>query len=100
MTQKLRPKFAEAGRIINIWSVDARVNFGGVPAYSATKGGLVWRAGNWLRSDEAEATARTIQPISRVGRVEDIADAIAAVAGEDGRWITGRVIELSGETKL
>ena len=55
---------------------------------------------SWLRSDEGEATAKTIQAIPRVGRAEDIADAIAAVAGEDGRWITGQVIEVSGGTKL
>lgn len=41
VTQKLRPKNAEGGRIIHISSVVARVNFDGVPAYSATKGGPV-----------------------------------------------------------
>lgn len=126
LTQKLASKIVDGGRIINISSVVARVNFDGIPAYSATKGAvntltvhlaaLFGKRGitvnsispgaietdmsSWLRSDEGEATAKTIQAIPRVGRAEDIADAIAAVAGEDGRWITGQVIEVSGGTKL
>ena len=88
VTQKLRPKIAEAGRI----------NFDGVPAYSATKGGLVWQARSWLSSEDGEATAKTIQAIPRVGRAEDIADAIAAVAGEDGRWIAAGLSSKASST--
>ena len=38
---------------------------------------------------EGETIARGILAIPRVGRAEDIADAIASIAGPDGRWITG-----------
>jgi 3-oxoacyl-[acyl-carrier protein] reductase len=126
VTQKLAPKINDGGRIINISSIVARTNFAGVPAYSATKGAvntltvhLAALLGErsvtvnsispgaietdmsaWLRNEQGEATAKQIQAIPRVGRAEDIADAVAALAGPDGRWITGQVIEVSGGTKL
>ena len=126
VTQKLAPKINNGGRIINISSVVARVNFAGIPAYSATKGAvntltvhlaalfgereitvnsispgaIETDMSAWLRNDEGEATARQMQAIPRVGRAEDIGDAVAAIAGADGRWITGQVIEVSGGTRL
>ena len=126
VTQKLAKKINNGGRIVNISSVVARVNFAGVPAYSATKGAvntltvhlaalfgereitvnsispgaIETDMSAWLRNEQGEATARQIQAIPRVGRAEDIADAVAAIAGPDGRWITGQVIEVSGGTKL
>jgi len=126
VTQKLAPKINNGGRVINISSVVARVNFAGVPAYSATKGAvntltvhlaalfgereitvnsispgaIETDMSAWLRNDEGEATAKQMQAIPRVGRAEDIGDAVAAIAGPAGRWITGQVIEVSGGTKL
>lgn len=126
VTQKLAKKINNGGRIVNISSVVARVNFAGVPAYSATKGAvntltvhlaalfgereitvnsispgaIETDMSAWLRSEQGEATAKQIQAIPRVGRAEDIADAVAAIVGTDGRWITGQVIEVSGGTKL
>ncbi|MCX6612883.1 MAG: SDR family NAD(P)-dependent oxidoreductase, partial [Acidobacteria bacterium] len=126
VTQKLAKKINKGGRIVNISSVVARVNFAGVPAYSATKGAvntltvhlaalfgereitvnsispgaIETDMSAWLRNEQGEATARQIQAIPRVGRAEDIADAVASIAGPDGRWITGQVIEVSGGTKL
>jgi NAD(P)-dependent dehydrogenase (short-subunit alcohol dehydrogenase family) len=126
VTQKLAKKINNGGRIVNISSVVARVNFAGVPAYSATKGAvntltvhlaalfgereitvnsispgaIETDMSAWLRNEQGEATARQIQAIPRVGRAEDIADAVSSIAGPDGRWITGQVIEVSGGTKL
>jgi NAD(P)-dependent dehydrogenase (short-subunit alcohol dehydrogenase family) len=124
--QKFAPKIKEGGRIINVSSVVARTYFAGIPAYSATKGAvdtltkhlaveLGARAitvnsispgaietdmSAWLRSTEGEAVARQIQAIPRVGKPEDVADAIAAVVSPDARWVTGQVIEVGGGTKL
>jgi 3-oxoacyl-[acyl-carrier protein] reductase len=126
VTQKLEPKINRGGRVINISSVVARVNFAGIPAYSATKGAVdtltVHLAAllgereitvnsispgaidtdmsSWIRNAEGEATAKQMQAIPRVGKAQDIGDAVAAIAGPDGRWITGQVIEVSGGTRL
>jgi 3-oxoacyl-[acyl-carrier protein] reductase len=126
VTQKLEPKINNGGRVINISSVVARVSFAGIPAYSATKGAvntltvhLAALLGEreitvnsispgaietdmsaWLRNEEGAATAKQMQAIPRVGRAQDIGDAVAAIAGPDGRWITGQVIEVSGGAKL
>ena len=126
VTQKLASKINNGGRIINISTIAARVNFPGVPAYSATKGAvntltvhlaalfgereitvnsiapgaIETDMSAWLRKDEGEAMVKQMQAIPRVGRAEDIADAVAAIAGPDGRWVTGQVIEVSGGTKL
>jgi 3-oxoacyl-[acyl-carrier protein] reductase len=32
----------------------------------------------------------------RLGKVEDIADAVAFLASDDARWITGQVIHVNG----
>lgn len=126
VTQKFAPRINQGGRVVNISSVVARVNFPGIPAYSATKGavntltvqlaGLLGEReitvnsispgaietdmGAWLRNPEGAEQAKGFQEIKRVGLPDDIADAVVAIAGPDGRWITGQVIEVSGGTKL
>lgn len=126
VTQKFAPRLKQGGRVINISSVVARTFFAGVPAYSATKGAvntltthLAAELGAreitvnsispgaietdmsaWVKSEQGEATVKQIQAIPRVGKPEDIADAVAALAGPDGRWVTGQIIEVSGGTKL
>lgn len=32
----------------------------------------------------------------RIGKVEDIADAVAFLASSDSRWVTGQIIDVSG----
>lgn len=124
--QKFAPKIKDGGRIINVSSIVARAHFAGITAYSATKGAVDTLTKHlaaefgarsitvnsispgaietdmsaWLRSTEGEAVARQIQAIPRVGKAEDVADAIAAVASPDARWVTGQVIEVGGGTKL
>ncbi len=124
--QKFLPRLNEGGRVINISSVVARTYFAGVPAYSATKGavdtltkhlagelgprhitvnsispgGIDTDMSAWIKTPEGEATIKQMQAIPRVGQPEDIADAVASLAGPEGRWITGQVIEVSGGTKL
>jgi len=126
VAQAAAKRLGDGGRIINLSSVVARAYLPAIPAYAATKGftdtltlhlagelgprGIRVNAvapgaidtdmSAWLRSSEGEATARSIQALQRVGRPEDIADAIAMLAGPDARWVTGRVLEVSGGTKL
>ena len=127
ITQQALRRLADGGRVINISSVVARTHFAGIPAYSATKAavntltthlavelgeraitvnaiapGLIDTDMNaaWFRSDEGRAVAHGIQALKRVGQPDDIASAVAFLAGPDGGWVTGQVIETTGGTKL
>jgi 3-oxoacyl-[acyl-carrier protein] reductase len=116
------PNFNTGGRIINISSVAARATVPGFSLYSGTKGALealtrVWaqelgKRGitvnaiapgvtvtemmeNGLDKDtQAAMVAKT--PLGRLGQPEDIADAVAFLASDDGRWITGKTIDVDG----
>lgn len=53
----------------------------------------------WLRGDknkEAWAGAAEMSALGRVGTPADIADAVAFLASDDGRWITGQWIDATG----
>jgi NAD(P)-dependent dehydrogenase (short-subunit alcohol dehydrogenase family) len=47
----------------------------------------------------AKGVARTVA-LGRIGLPEDIAEVVAFLAGEGGRWITGACIEASGGQRL
>jgi len=126
VTQRALPRLKDGGRIINLSSVVARTHFAGIPAYAATKGAvntltthLAVELGarnitvnaiapgatqtdmsSWLDSSEGQKNALAIQALQRVGQPEDIARAVAFLAGPDGAWVTGQVIETAGGTKL
>ena len=112
----------EGGRIINISSGVARGMFPGFAAYSATKAALE----AMTRCHAAElgpkkVTVNAVAPgltdtemsraamppeaqqhlihntaLGRIGIPEDIADVVAFLASDDGRWITGQFIDASG----
>ena len=51
----------------------------------------------WLRDNaESEAMIKSVQALKRIGKAEDIGDAVAFLAGPDSRWVTGQYIEASG----
>ncbi|KUN14044.1 short-chain dehydrogenase [Streptomyces corchorusii] len=51
----------------------------------------------WLRaSDEAWQRAADYSALGRVGTPADIADAVAFLASEDGRWVTGHWLDATG----
>lgn len=47
-------------------------------------------------SDEAWARAAAVSALGRVGRVDDVADVVAFLASDDGRWITGHWLDVTG----
>jgi 3-oxoacyl-[acyl-carrier protein] reductase len=124
--QKFLNRINDGGRIINISSVVATRAFAVSPAYSATKGAidtltiqLAQELGarninvnavapgvietdmaSFLQSPEAIAMVKGVQAFQRIGQADDIAGAVAALAGPDGRWITGQSIHVSGGTKI
>ncbi|GBF59413.1 cyclic-di-GMP-binding biofilm dispersal mediator protein [Candidatus Phycosocius bacilliformis] len=126
LTQQLLDVIPSGGRIVFVTSVVAKTHFAGIPAYAASKGAidtlLLHLAADlgpkgirvtgvapgaihtdmsaWLGTGEGQATANAIQALQRVGQAEDIASAISFLAGPDGAWVTGTIVNASGGTKL
>jgi 3-oxoacyl-[acyl-carrier protein] reductase len=121
-------RLRDGGRIINISSGAARLAMPAAIAYGATKGALDTFTVNlaaqlgprgitansvapgivdtdinadWLRGNpEAEAGAAALAALGRVGTPEDIAGVVAFLASDDGRWVTGRVVDATGGAGL
>ncbi|WP_187687880.1 SDR family oxidoreductase [Nocardia wallacei] len=120
--QRALPLLPDGGRVVNISS---GVTWFAVPqtVYAMTKGALnalTRSAANtlgargitvntispgvtdtemnaWLHeSDSAAPGIASITALDRVGSGADIADAVAFLASDDGRWITGQTIEVNG----
>jgi 3-oxoacyl-[acyl-carrier protein] reductase len=127
LTQALLPRIPDGGRVINISTAVTRTYFpAGITAYAASKGFVdvltLYLAGElgprnitvntvapgaidtdmsaWVRDPSGAATLKTIQALPGVGQPRDIAGVVAFLAGPDGRWTTGSVIDASGGTKL
>ena len=106
------------GRIVNVASVESVVPFRQQVHYAASKGGVAMLT-KALALDLAEAGIRVTgvgpgtvpsrgseeqvearfagrYPLGRVGRPEDIADAIAFLASEDAAWVTGQTLYVEG----
>jgi NAD(P)-dependent dehydrogenase (short-subunit alcohol dehydrogenase family) len=54
----------------------------------------------WLKSEEGAQNAFAIQALKRVGQPGDIASVVAFLAGPDGAWVSGEIIEAAGGSKL
>jgi 3-oxoacyl-[acyl-carrier protein] reductase len=119
-TLLLRAK--DAGRIINITSVVGEQGNGGQAAYAASKAGLIgftMATARELASRgvtcnavspgfiETDMTAEHLPeaqrgklmeqiPLGRIGRAEEVGDAVAFLAGPEAGYITGQVIRVNG----
>lgn len=128
LTQALKDRISDNGRVIFLSSIVAQRAFGdgAIAAYAATKGaidtlviqlaplfgarGITVNAvapgaietdmSGWLKDEGGAETAAAMQALQRVGRPEDIADAVAFLASDDARWITGQTLQVGGGTKL
>ncbi|MDE2143762.1 MAG: glucose 1-dehydrogenase [Elusimicrobia bacterium] len=112
----------EGGRVINVSSVVATGAFPGASVYAATKAALealtrVWAAElgpqgvtvnavapgpvetdmlNSVMSREMKDARAAVTPLGRLGAPADIADAVAFLASNDSRWVTGQTIQTAG----
>jgi 3-oxoacyl-[acyl-carrier protein] reductase len=50
----------------------------------------------WLSNGEAQQKVAAMVALGRHGQPADIADAVAFFASNDGRWVTGQVLEVNG----
>ena len=115
----LLPK--EGGRIINMSSVVATYPVSQSAVYSATKAGLegMTRAFSVelgprnitvnaisvgftdtdlikTNTEEINKVLIGMTPLRRIGKPNDLADAVSLLASDDARWITGQLIHVTG----
>ncbi|GHE09559.1 hypothetical protein GCM10010339_62260 [Streptomyces alanosinicus] len=127
LTQRLLPRLRDGGRIINISSVSTRVASSHGIGYPLTKGALevfshtlakhLGPRGITVNSvavgfTHTDMTAEvladpanldrniSLTALGRIGQARDIADAVAFLASDGARWITGTRIDVSGGVNL
>jgi 3-oxoacyl-[acyl-carrier protein] reductase len=120
--QRALPILRDGGRIITISSVAARIAVPSQTSYAMTKGALEVMGHTLANALGARnITVNTVRSgttyheyaalldlpgvkeamigmtaLGRLGTPSDIADIVAFIASEEGRWITGQVIDASG----
>jgi len=120
----LRPlmKVRDAGRIINITSITAEMGSAGQAPYVAAKAAVIGLTKTWAREYasrgitvnavspgyiDTDMTASELPaarreelikaiPLGRVGRPEDVAAAVAYLAGPAASYVTGEVLRVNG----
>jgi NAD(P)-dependent dehydrogenase (short-subunit alcohol dehydrogenase family) len=126
LVQQLLPILHEGSSIVLLSSLAAHSVVGTLSAYAATKGaidtlvkhfasvlggrgirvnavapGVVQTdMSSFTKTDTGRAYALGIQAVKRLAEPEDIADAVAFLASDDARWITGDTIHVDGGSKL
>jgi len=115
-------KAKEAGRIINITSITGEGGSAGQAPYAAAKAGIIGLtktlakeyasrgvtvnavSPGYIDTDmtatelPAERRAQLLKdiPLGRVGKPEDVAAAVAYLAGPGGGYVTGQVLRVNG----
>ncbi|WP_269856339.1 SDR family oxidoreductase [Streptomyces sp. RPT161] len=125
--QRALPLLRDGGRIVNMASAATRIADPRQIGYTVTKTALaalgaslaneLGRRGitvntvnpGVVRTDmtagytnvpEAVAGLESLTALGRLGEPEDIADVVGFLAGPQGRWVTGQIIDVSGGTYL
>jgi 3-oxoacyl-[acyl-carrier protein] reductase len=119
-------RLRDGGRIVNISFGVTKVAFPGMTSYAAAKGavevltltlaqtlgsrGITVNAVSpgtietdihpWMADPDAKAHAAAFSVFHRVGQPDDVADVVAFLASDDGRWVTGQTIDASGGSGL
>ncbi|GAA1412326.1 SDR family NAD(P)-dependent oxidoreductase [Catellatospora coxensis] len=128
LTQTLLPRLADGGAIVNVASNSALLSGmePGYSAYASMKGGLLvltrylakelsvrgirvnavspgptrTAIADWDQHAEAVAAITARTALGRLGEPDDIGTLIAALLGDEGRWVTAQNIEVAGGYNL
>ena len=122
LIQALLPLMRDGGRIINISSLSARIAVPQQIAYAMTKGAVEIMSrtlanelgtrgitvntvapgatdtaiNGFLHAPVIRSGMTAITALGRIGRPDDIADAVAFLASEDARWVTANTLDATG----
>lgn len=126
LVQQLLPVMCEGSSVVLLSSLAARAAVGTLPAYAATKGavdtlvkhfaaalgerGIRVNAvapgvvetdmSNFTRTDAGRAVTLGMQALKRIAQPDDIGGAVAFLASDAARWITGETLHVDGGSKL
>jgi NAD(P)-dependent dehydrogenase (short-subunit alcohol dehydrogenase family) len=126
LVQQLLPILHEGSSVVLISSLVARAAIGQIYAYAATKGAVDTLAkqfaaalgprgirvnavapgvvqtdmSSFTKTDAGRALTLSIQALQRLAEPDDIAAAVAFLASNEARWITGDTIQVDGGSKL
>jgi 3-oxoacyl-[acyl-carrier protein] reductase len=126
LVQQLLPTLSKGSSIVLVSSLAARGAGGTIPAYAATKGAidtlvkhfalLLGARGirvnavapgvvetdlsNFAKTDAGRDFALDMQALKRLAQPDDIGPAVAFLASDDARWITGDILRVDGGSKL
>jgi NAD(P)-dependent dehydrogenase (short-subunit alcohol dehydrogenase family) len=126
VVQQLLPVLAKGSSIVFVSSLAAHAAVGALSAYAATKGAIdtlvkhfafalgprgirvnavapgivATDMSEFAKTEEGRDYAMGMQALKRLAQPDDIAGAVAFLASEDARWITGDTLRVDGGSKL
>jgi 3-oxoacyl-[acyl-carrier protein] reductase len=126
LVQQLLPVLGAGSSVVLLSSLAAHASVGQLSAYAATKGAIdtlvlhfaaalgergirvnavapgvvATDMSAFARTDEGRDFTLGLQALKRVANAQDIADAVAFLASDDARWITGDTLRVDGGSKL
>ncbi|WP_028225543.1 SDR family NAD(P)-dependent oxidoreductase [Paraburkholderia ferrariae] len=126
LVQQLLPVLVAGSSVVLLSSLAAHASVGQLSAYAATKGAIdtlvlhfaaalgergirvnavapgvvATDMSAFARTDEGRDFTLGLQALKRVANAQDIADAVAFLASDDARWITGDTLRVDGGSKL
>jgi 3-oxoacyl-[acyl-carrier protein] reductase len=126
LVQQLLPILSDGSSVVLVSSLAAHAAVGALSAYAATKGALDTlvkhfasalggrgirvnavapgvvdtEMSSFTKTDAGRDATTAMQALKRVAQPEDIAGAIAFLASDEARWITGDTLRVDGGSKL
>ena len=126
LVQQLLPVMCKGSSVVLLSSLAAHTAVGKLPAYAVTKGAVdtlvkhfasalgergirvnavapgvvATDMSSFTKTDEGRAMAIGMQALKRVAHPDDIGSAVAFLASDAARWITGETLNVDGGSKL
>ncbi len=126
LVQQLLPILGEGSSVILLSSLAAHASVGTLSAYAATKGAVdtlvkhfaqalgergvrvnavapgvvATDMSNFTKTEQGRETTLAMQALKRLAQPDDIAGAVAFLASDAARWITGDTLRVDGGSRL